>query len=509
VLLTLITWVAVSIWTGIRFQSTIPATIHPIIALFFRFAHLPWMLFWLWGVHNFWHQTLSLLPRRIPAPRLPESEDEPVALLYATCDDFDPDACQSCFNQIYRNMRLIICDDSWQQSSRDQIDQWVREHAPGAVVVRRKDRRGFKAGNLNYAIGNVATEEFIVVCDADEVIPPDFVANMLVRCSRKDVAFVQARHIARKSNQTNFSRMLAPTIDIYNRHSLPLRNRFGFVACFGHGIMIRRSAWTAIDGFPEIVSEDLGFAARLLGKGMRGVYAEEIVAEEAFPPTYTSFMKKYRKIVGGTIEFFQLELVSVLRSGHPTFTEKVDLLLTFSFCFIGLITMLNIIGGLLISHLYMHGGYSRPELGVLLFYMLGPLTPVVPMVFRFFREPVKYGKYSFSAAIAYASLMPVFAKKSIEQMFHLKKADFEVTGKIARQPQVVNGHSFTVVAGLVVLVVALLQPSPALVPAIGVSTMFVLAPLLCFTENNGLVGALARNSGIIPYAAIAALLVIH
>ena len=171
--------------------------------------------------------------------------------------------------------------------------------------------------------------------------------------------------------------------------------------------------------------------------------------------------------------------------------------------------MMNILGGLVVAHVFTKGGYSRPELGVLAFYLLGPLTPVVPLAIRLMREPVRYGKYSFSAAIAYASLMPMFAKKSIEQLFHLKKPDFEVTGKVARQPQVINGHAFTVYTGIFVLAVAIALPSPALIPAAGVSVMFMLAPLLCFTESGGFVGLLARNSGLIPYATIAAMLLAY
>jgi hypothetical protein len=170
--------------------------------------------------------------------------------------------------------------------------------------------------------------------------------------------------------------------------------------------------------------------------------------------------------------------------------------------------MVNIIGGLLVSHAYTGDGYSRMELGVLLFYLLGPLTPVVPIIIRFIREPVRYGIYSFSAAIAYASLMPMFAKKGIEQIFHLKKPDFEVTGKVAKQPQVVNGHAFTMATGLLVLTIAFMFPSPAFIPACGISIMFLLAPLLCFTERKDIVGIVARNSGLIPYAAIALLMII-
>ena len=149
-----------------------------------------------------------------PTPKVPENDNEPVALLYTTCDDFDPDACLSCLNQTYKNTRLIICDDSSHESSKEEIDRWVKTNAPNAVIVRRPARKGFKAGNLNNVIRNVVTEEFLVVCDADEVVPPDFVATMLVECRWPDVAFVQARHIARRDNQTNFGSNARPD----NRH---------------------------------------------------------------------------------------------------------------------------------------------------------------------------------------------------------------------------------------------------------------------------------------------------
>lgn len=88
--------------------------------------------------------------------------------------------------------------------------------------------------------------------------------------------------------------------------------------------------------------------------------------------------------------------------------------------------------------------------------------------------------------------MPMFAKKSIEQLFHLKKPDFEVTGKVARQPQVINGHAFTVYTGIFVLAVAIALPSPALIPAAGVSVMFMLAPLLA-SRNRAVLSACSRG----------------
>src|SRR5208282_5787164 len=154
------------------------------------------------------------------------------------------------------------------------------------TIMRRPDSRGLKAGNLNYAIATAVREEFIVVCDADEVLPEDFVARILCELELDKLAFVQCRHTARNPAQSWFEEVLGPAIDVFYKFTLPSRNRFGFTCCFGHGLLVRRSAWELVGGFPEVACEDLGFTMLAASAGLEGRFADEPTGFEAFPKTY-------------------------------------------------------------------------------------------------------------------------------------------------------------------------------------------------------------------------------
>jgi cellulose synthase/poly-beta-1,6-N-acetylglucosamine synthase-like glycosyltransferase len=464
------------------------------------------MLYWLWGIHNFWHQTLNCLSRRKPAIPSSGNNDQPVVVLYATCDDFDPIACHSSLAQTYSHMRLIICDDSYGVSSRSAIDEWARRQGEKVTVIRRPERRRFKAGNINHAIAKYVKEEFIVVCDADEVIPPDFVQRMIPYFYDEKIAFVQARHKVRSRADTKFASILGLSIDIFYEYSLPLRNRFGFVSCFGHGVVIRRSAWEAVGGFPEIVSEDLGFASRALALGMRGIYAEDVVAEEAFPATYKAFVSKYRRVIGGTAEYFRKEFGHLVRSNRATLTEKLDVLLTFSYCYIGLVTMINVIGGIFLSYLCQLEGYDRLAIWLLCVYLLGPLTPVGPAIIALLKTPKRAGHYLIVAPIAYASLIPTMAAKAIGQLALLKSPIFIPTGMVARQQQHIGDNMGGIVCGLCVLAMAIIFPSTILPPSVCLSLMFMLGPLMSFSESSNTLGLVGRYCGVIPYGVMGAIM---
>lgn len=464
------------------------------------------MLFWLWAIHNFWHQTISCFrsPPK-PLPLEPPTGTE-VAILYTTCDDFEPQACLSCLEQTYSPLRLIICDDSSDRNSQATIDDWAAQFGSRVTVNRRPDRAGFKAGNLNYALSHVVHEEFVLLCDADEMIPPDFVTKLLGYLHESSAAFAQARHQVRSAPATHFSNLLGQVTNIFFDYSLPLRNRFGFVSCFGHGVIIRRSVWQAIGGFPVMASEDLAFASRALAEGYHGVYVEQVTAEEAYPSSYTALLKKYRRIVEGTIEYFHSEFPRLLRSSKATWTEKLDLLFTYSACYVGIVAMINLVGGLALMYANEAAGHKRLEVRLLMLYLIGPFTPIAPFVVTIHRAPVKYCRLFFSAAIAYASLLPMLAVRGLAHILRPRPPDFEPTGKIGRQPQNFRDHFLTEAAGVLIFAIAIWFRSPAFVPAAGLGLMFILGPLLCFSERNHALGSLARNSGFIPYAFMMVLL---
>src|SRR5207244_8057650 len=97
------------------------------------------------------------------------------------------------------------------------------------------------------------------------------------------IAFVQANHDANPEQPSTFARDLASGIGFHWDVYQPIRNTYGFVCFYGHGGLIRRAAWEDAGGFPEVVSEDLAFRARLRARGWWGRFAHDVTCYEDFP----------------------------------------------------------------------------------------------------------------------------------------------------------------------------------------------------------------------------------
>ena len=81
----------------------------------------------------------------------------------------------------------------------------LRAVVPGGVnfqILRRGDRKGFKAGNLAFGLSH-SDAPFVAMFDADFVPPPDFLRRTVpVLLADSGLAFVQARwgHANRNAN---------------------------------------------------------------------------------------------------------------------------------------------------------------------------------------------------------------------------------------------------------------------------------------------------------------------
>jgi cellulose synthase/poly-beta-1,6-N-acetylglucosamine synthase-like glycosyltransferase len=259
---------------------------------------------------------------------VPPGELPPVALLYTTCNDFAEEPVLSCIGQQYARFRVYILDDSSDPAYRARIDAFAARHSDRITVVRRHDRHGFKAGNLNHALTAVAREPLFALVDADEILPPNFLSALVPRLlTTPDCGFIQATHRSNPASRSPLARDLGCGVDSHWRWYHPLRNEYGFVMLLGHGALIRRQAWMEAGGFPEIVSEDLAFALRAREAGWRGRFAEDVVCYEEFPEDVRAFRVRHMKWTRGTCEFLAHEAGRLLRSRRISWPEKLDILL--------------------------------------------------------------------------------------------------------------------------------------------------------------------------------------
>ncbi len=291
---------------------------------------LGWVsLVWLQGIYT---ATLLLVKKRGKQRSLgPSFNQTPaVALLYTTMNDFSEKAALSCVHQEYPDFHVFLLDDSSELCKKTLVDEFQRRFPKKSTVIRRPSRNHFKAGNLNHALGIIACNYgFFAVCDADGVLPPDFLRKTLAYFVDKTVGFVQARQCPiLSSSASGFGFDLLAAGEIYWEQVFSRAARTGFVMFHGHGGILRTKVWQESGGFPQLVSEDLAFSTRIRQLGYVGVIADDIVCLEDFPPSRSAFCKRQLKYVRGTCEHLKRDMVPFLCSLRVPWFEKADRLLS-------------------------------------------------------------------------------------------------------------------------------------------------------------------------------------
>ncbi|MBK8608950.1 MAG: glycosyltransferase [Chitinophagaceae bacterium] len=409
---------------------------------------------WLYGLYNISIVLFSIYYRKIRKtilPAIPLTSTPAVALLYTTCNDFAEKSVLSCVKQDYPRYTVYILDDSSDKNSMAQVDHFASQNPEIVKVIRRSNRHAFKAGNLNHALA-MLDEKYFAIADADEILPVNFLSKTVPVLEANDnCGFVQANHRANPDTNSKLSKALGIGIDIHWQWYQPLRNDYGFVMFLGHGAVLRKTCWEQIGGFPEIVSEDLGFAIRIRELGYRGFFQEDVICYEDFPETVRAFRVRHMKWTRGTCEFLSKEFRRLIKAKKITWQEKMDILFPtlnlpltlLFFCFMinanlilpylfGVKQPITFVSGgeeHVMNIIRMNSGFS--VINSLDFYIITMLTfvsPVLCFVIALAHKPIKLFRFLSHSTALYAALSPL-SSIGVIGYFFTGKASFLVTGE--------------------------------------------------------------------------------
>ena len=197
-------WGLLVVWFHPRLSSILDDASSPFewvsMAYFVVFVEIAW----LYGVYNICIVLFSLIDRYMPKQAFvyPEAmPDTPVAMLYTTCNDFVEKSALSCLTLDYENYKLYILDDSSKPEFKQRVDRFAAEHGERVQVIRRENRQGYKAGNLNHALSRYIAEPLFAIVDADEILPRNFLRRLVPQLmADPNCGFVQANHICAKED---------------------------------------------------------------------------------------------------------------------------------------------------------------------------------------------------------------------------------------------------------------------------------------------------------------------
>lgn len=414
---------------GIKITASILLTLN---ALFISY-------FWLNGVKDFIYVVWYYIAKSALIKRHEEIIDETVSncsakviLAYCTCNDFDGNSLLKSMRQDYGNFETVILDDSGDEKYKRAIDEFAIKN--GVTVIRRKDRKGFKAGNINnYLLSeNVKNNyDYVVILDSDEILPPNFIKESLKYFLKyKNVGIVQANHISTR-NRNLFMKLFHIGVNSHWPTYQTMKHFYGFSTMLGHGAMISRECYLAAGGFPNLVAEDLCLSIEARNHGYYVAFAPNIVCEEEYPVDYVAFKKRHSKWTQGNLEFIKRYTGKIIKSKMKWY-EKADIVLfTYNLPLIAIFAFfifLNLVFAPLL----------KINLGAV--YKLWMIIPTVifffsPMLNDFIVWTTKFNPlrnlaYFFGVIVLYGSMLTTSLISALLGMCG-KKAKFIVTPKTA------------------------------------------------------------------------------
>lgn len=206
--------------------------------------------------------------------------------------------------------------------------------------IRRPERKGFKAGALQYGL-QVAKGEFIAIFDADFVPTPDFLRRTVVHFHNPEIGVVQTRWSHLNADYSLLTKLQAFALDAHFSVEQGGRNAAGYFINFNGtaGVWRRKTIEDAGGWQSDTLTEDLDLSYRAQLKGWRFFFLEELQSPAELPAVMSAIKSQQFRWTKGAAETAKKNLWKVLRAPLPL---SLKLHATFhllnSFLFICIIT---------------------------------------------------------------------------------------------------------------------------------------------------------------------------
>ena len=425
------------------FYSGAPTTAIKVLALVVLVLNAIFIsYFWLNGVKDFvyviWYfvfkKKLLMQYQDVISTNIDDMHNK-VLLAYCTCNDFDEGSLEKSIKQDYDNFDVVILDDSSQEYYKKRIDEFAKSH--NIKVVRRENRNGFKAGNINHYLMSTECKnlnyDYVVILDSDEILPKNFVKECFRYFKKYDnIGIVQANHISTR-NRNFFMKLFHIGVNSHWPTYQTMKHFYGFSTMLGHGAMIKMECYYKSGGFPNLVAEDLCLSIEARKHGYFVAFAPNIICEEEYPIDYLAFRKRHSKWTQGNLEFIKKYTKRIAKSPMKWF-EKLDIVLfTYNLPLTAIFAFFIFMNLLFVPILGIDLGsvYGMWMLAPTIIFFFSPmLNDVFTWGFRL--NTLRFLTYFFCVIILYGSMLTTSLISAVLGMAG-KKAQFVVTPKTSQK----------------------------------------------------------------------------
>ena len=226
-------------------------------------------------------------------------------------------------------LQIQVLDDSTDKTSQLLLDLVDQYKVKGFWIeyTHRKDRTGFKAGNLANGLKK-AIGEFIVVFDADYEPSQDFLKKTIPLFLDEKVGFVQTRWTNKNLHSNVITYMGGIAYDGHLFVEQNARSRCGlFIGFSGSGGIWRKNCLLSIDGWTsDSVTEDIDISFRAQLNGWKGIYVPQSLSKAELPEEMDAYKLQQNRWAKGSAQCFRKYIKKAISARLPIKVKAMAIL---------------------------------------------------------------------------------------------------------------------------------------------------------------------------------------
>lgn len=233
---------------------------------------------------------------------------------------------KSCLNFDYPKDKyeILIGDDSDNAEISKKLQEFAKELSI-VHVIKRGSNQGYKPGNLNNML-KFSKGEILVIFDSDFVPPEDFLKRIVKPFMKdKKIAGVQARWKLVNPSQNMISVLGATIVSTCHHITIPFmykRRKITFLC--GSAEAVRKSTLTELGSWDHgNLTEDIEFSLRILKKGYKIEYIDDLECDSEVPFTLKDLYKQQMRWAYGVVYSWKKHFKDIMKSKHLSFMDKL------------------------------------------------------------------------------------------------------------------------------------------------------------------------------------------
>lgn len=205
---------------------------------------------------------------------------------------------------------------------------WLRDlcETAGVSCLVRPDRKGFKAGNINHALGKTS-RPLICVVDADFALEPHFLWRTVGLLDDPRVGIVQTPQIFNNPDAIQYNlhgeKAWTEAQCMFTDVMQSGRDTWDNAFCYGTGFVIKRECLQLTGGIPEVsIAEDLQTSYALLEHGYKTRFLNEPLSSGFATQNIGEFVRQRARWCIGSLQCFFVE-GGVLRAKRLSVLDRL------------------------------------------------------------------------------------------------------------------------------------------------------------------------------------------